>query len=73
MARIIVVPDGQGTDKALLDERHVVPEQLRGAGGSQLLERLDWAIQDAQRRFPRQERGGRPRRISDPAHIGPFE
>ena len=73
MARILVVPDGQGPDKALLDERHVVSAQLRGAGGSQLLERLDWAIQDAERRFPRYERGRRQRRAEDPAHIGPFE
>ncbi len=73
MARILVVPDGQGPEKAVLDERHVVPEQLRGACGSQLLERLDWAIQDAQRGFPPHERGRRPRRIGDPAHIGPFE
>ncbi len=73
MARIIVVPDGQGTDKAVFDERHVVPEQLHGAGGTQLLERLDWAIQDAQRKFPRIERGRAPRSSADPAHIGPFE
>jgi hypothetical protein len=73
MARIIVVPDGQGTDKAVLDERHVVSEHLRGEGGSQLLERLEWAIQDAQRRLGRSERGRRPRHAGDPAHIGPFE
>jgi len=73
MARILVVPDGQGTDKAVLDERHVVPEQLRGAGGSQLLERLDWAIQDAQRGVSRSERGRDPRLAADAAHIGPFE
>jgi len=49
MARIIVQADGP-EPATLLDERSVRSFHLEGDSAMQLLERLAWAIQDAERR-----------------------
>jgi hypothetical protein len=87
MARIIVQGDGP-EPATLLDERSVRSFHLEGDSAMQLLERLAWAIQDAERRrasnpfagLQRAPRAGRRRRRSLPvghavarASDGPFE
>jgi hypothetical protein len=49
MARIIVEADGP-EPATLLDERNVRSFHLEGDSAMHLLERLAWAIQDAERR-----------------------
>jgi hypothetical protein len=60
MARIIVEADGP-EPATLLDERNVRSFHLEGDSAMHLLERLAWAIQDAERRRA-VPLGGRPRR-----------
>jgi hypothetical protein len=49
MARIIVQSDGPDST-TLLDERHVRSFHMEGESAMHLLERLAWAIEDAERR-----------------------
>jgi hypothetical protein len=57
MARIIVTPD-ERNDVVLLDER-IYPIHLANELSSlQMIERLTWAVEDAEATRP-QERGGR--------------
>ena len=49
MARIVLQADDQRT--VLLDEKEIRPEHLQDEHSSaQLLERLEWAIEDAERK-----------------------
>ena len=69
MARIIVQADGP-EPTTLLDERDVRPFHLEGESATQLLERLAWAIEDAERRTGRRWRPVRRRRGTLPGHLG---
>jgi hypothetical protein len=60
MARVIVTPDEQ-TDVVLLEER-VYPVHLENRLSSlQVIERLAWAVEDAEEGSPRQNAKHRPR------------
>ena len=84
MARIIVQADGP-EPATLLDERNVRSFHLEGDSAMHLLERLAWAIQDAELRRasspfgtrrprPRRRRGSLPgRHAVARASDGPFE
>jgi hypothetical protein len=61
MARIIVEADGP-EPATLLDERSVRSFHLEGDSATHLLERLAWAIQDAERRRAASPFGGLSRR-----------
>jgi hypothetical protein len=63
MARILVTSDdGKAT---LVDERHVdISHVETPEGAGQLLERLAWGIEDAQRRLGSRERQPRRRRVA---------
>ena len=68
MARILVQTDNQRT--VLLDEREVRPEHLNDRhSAAQLLERLEWAIRDAESRRV----GPAPRRRAPRLPIKAFE
>lgn len=62
MARIIVTADDR-PDDPLLDERHIGAVHLESQQSAiQLLERLEWAIREANVHAQRRRRSGRRRR-----------
>jgi hypothetical protein len=74
MARVVVYPDG--IDDATLDERDVRPVHLETeTAARQLLQRVAWAVEDAERRPRRPSR--RPTRLEMPqaasSTAGPFD
>ncbi len=74
MARIIVTPDESSTDatSALLDERVYSVHLNSDHGARQLLERLSWAIADAESPGRERRRGperGRVRGVSAPEPV----
>lgn len=79
MARILVQADGPDST-TVFDERDVRTFHLEGESAAQLLERLAWAIEDAERRYGPRRRFTRGRRANlaerhavRHASDGPFE
>lgn len=69
MARILIQADDERT--VLLDEKEVRPAHLNSEHSAmQLLERVEWAIRDEDRRVKRRSRPPRPGRRTTEGLIG---